>query len=507
MRHITQKGGKMSFLSKFVLALSLTICSFQSFCANDNKEIKLNSIAETVAKGVEKVSNVNAGESNRTLFILDETHISRVAQIQHAIALTRLHDKYNLKQIALEGYFVEQPPISTNWYASAAQKDCKARVGVAVNLLKEGEISEAEFIKLVYDDVTLVPVEKKVEHTLKPPEGSGEALNSYLQAIAQANSGLVEWVNKEVKNLNIALDPKNMDMEAYLIILNEIVSNAEKNGVVIDTPSKKAMEETIAFVGQRVKASKTMLESINNPRNGDNSSTIAMIIGKAHTKGMVKQLRKKNETLVVLTPFCVVQNDTTGDLTGDMLTRKMDVLSVYTEGYKKQLHDIFNGLAKPGVVLFEPWLQGEAELSLFTDRIARSLLGPTNASGGAKPPFGFNNTDFNGNWVRIPPDEIKIVPDDENGKSKAILFPAYLKHKDSKDEVKVFVKAGLNSDKVNEKEKTIEELLVEALGEVRAEGKPNLKVEDNAGRTQITKCTRVAISLNPESLKMVKVSS
>ena len=98
---------------------------------------------------------VSKGIKGVPILILEENHDSRAGQIQLAITLVRLYNQYGMKHIALEGYLKERPKIRAEWFARAAHGDLTAKVRAAVNLLQEGEISSAEFMKLVYDESML----------------------------------------------------------------------------------------------------------------------------------------------------------------------------------------------------------------------------------------------------------------------------------------------------------------------------------------------------------------
>jgi len=130
----------------------------------------LGTLARSACAGVGEVRHVSPGSTGAPILVLEEYHLSRVGQLQHAITLTRLYERYGLKRLVLEGYLKEDPEIKTDWFISAAQGLSRAaRTRVAVRLLREGEISSAEFAKLIYRELTLYPGETRDEYRVNCP--------------------------------------------------------------------------------------------------------------------------------------------------------------------------------------------------------------------------------------------------------------------------------------------------------------------------------------------------
>src|SRR5215213_2984457 len=99
-------------------------------------------IATKVADGVGKVVASGQGSSNRTIFIIEETHGSRLAQMEIALMLWRLQKDQGLRQISLEGAFTAKGDLPATWFhkSTDAASD-RTHQEVALTLLKEGEIS------------------------------------------------------------------------------------------------------------------------------------------------------------------------------------------------------------------------------------------------------------------------------------------------------------------------------------------------------------------------------
>ena len=149
-------------LANYICALLVAVLA-SNLQAQDTDRIR--GIAEKVSADVATAKDARVGFRGRPVFIVEEYHNSRKLQIEAAVCLVRLYDHTQLRDIALEGYIIDGRAISTKWYAEVAGSDFGARVRVAVQLLKEGEIRCAEFMALTYDDCVLHPIDKADEHT------------------------------------------------------------------------------------------------------------------------------------------------------------------------------------------------------------------------------------------------------------------------------------------------------------------------------------------------------
>jgi len=515
-------------------------------------------IARATCEGVGIVKKVSTGTRGAPILILEERHDSRSGQIQHAITLVRLHDRYGLKHIALEGYLKEDPEIKTDWFVSAAMGLDQATISrIAVRFLREGEISSAEFMKLVYKDLFLHPIETKSEYSVELDDEAVRAPILYLLKIAlkslrEEHVPRLEQFKKEIENLKgnkvtqekkmaemydyiLSVDPwtqakvkvlqnldsgKVMSGEQQLILTGEIVNRAEKLSVEFEPEEIRAMERYLAFWRGRRAASITMVLSTGVIADRQDVMIVAMTTGAAHTDSMCNRLKVANRPFAVVMPLSLETREEIGDLTWDMLERKYDGASVYSEGFMKKLLDSFQssagkksqgfkqGFKKPKPVLPEPWFQAKAELYLFTERIVRGILGPPNPPGDGKPPYSFSDDVFKGRWVFVDPKRISTISDTEDGKGRAVLFPAILNPVDREKRSVIWVKAGLGVAIVPEQEReSVESMLMKALQDVRSEIKPSKRVEDAAGRVQITLNTVAAYSNNQQSATRIVLNA
>lgn len=544
-------------MPKLFLCGLLVICLLSFFSSNlqGQKGRDAGAIAKEACQGVGVVEKTSLGTKGSPIIILEENHASRAGQIQHAITLVRLHERYGLKHIALEGYLKEEPEIKIDWFANAAQGlSSVIRNRIVVRLIREGEISSAEFMTLVYDDIFLHPIETISEYAVELDEEASRVPILYLLKIAQqslreqhkpklqqfqkdieelqlnteANKEAIEKKLKEMFDYILSADPwaqgktkllqdkdviRSMSGEQHITLIEEIVNRAERLSVELEPEEKNAMKRYLAFWRGRIKASKTMILSAEKIADQANVSVVAMVIGAAHTQGMCAMLKDSNRPFAVVTPLSLKRGDEAGDLTWDMLERKYERLSIYSEGFAQTLIEAFPKphklkYKKPRTVLSEPWFQGKTELYLFTERIAGGVLGPPNPPGGGKPPYGFSDDDFKGKWGFINPKRISIIPDTKDGKGRAVLFPAILNYRDAERRTEIWVKAGLGVAMVSGQERErVESMLQKALEEIQNENEPSKKVEDEAGRVQITLNTVAAYARTQQAAKKVTLGS
>lgn len=543
-----QEKNNSQFLSILLIfgLLIISLCGCSSGDSDTQKGGIVEAIAREASQGVGLVRKTYRGTKGTPILILEENHTNRAGQIQHAIALVRLHKQQKMRHIALEGYLKELPEITRDWFTNAAYGlDSMARARVAVRLLVEGEISCAEFMKLVYDDISLHPIETKTEYAVELRQNDYLAPLLYLFKIAEKslrqehmprlnqlmedfkraenenNSELIEKKRKEIFNFILSADSwaqdkarvlqdikaiSSMSEEQQLALAEEIANRAEKLSIDLKPEEKKAMEQYLTFFRGRLKASRTMIVAAEEIADLPGIFVVAMVVGAAHTEGMCTFLRNADRPFAVIRSLSFLEID----LPWDMFERKYKRLSVYSEGFTETLLKAFPPPKhkKPEPVLSEPWFQGKAELYLFTERIASGRLGPPRLPSGGKPPYGFADDEFNGRWIYIDPKLIKIISDTDEGKGRAVLFSAILNPNNPERSRKIWVKAGLSvANVLGQERENIESMLMRALQEVQSEKEPSKKVEDNAGRVQITINTVAAYATTEQDAQKVILGS
>ena len=340
------------------------------------------SMGRAACNGVGVVKQSSQGQRGAPIFILEEVHTSPAGQIQIAIALVRLHERYGLNHIALEGYLKEEPPIKADWYKSAAHEDRQIMAHVAARLLQEGEISSAEFMLLVYNDINIHPIETAREYDVEMSDDAVRAPLLYLlkmaqRSLRQEHVPKIQQLQKEIEDLPegeaklkknqelldfiLSVDPfteehakalantdlkTGMTAEKQLSQIEAIQKRAKSLSLSLNPEEEKAMADNLTFWRGRVAASKTMVRSTEAIADRSGGAPIAMSVGAAHTNGVCEMLRVSRRPFVVISPLSLERGETTGDLTYEMLQRKYKKHSVYSEGFKQTLQQVLRTTEK-----------------------------------------------------------------------------------------------------------------------------------------------------------------
>jgi hypothetical protein len=450
----------------------------------------LDEIARNIAKDVAAVGKTSASGSGAPVLILEETHTSRASLIQHAIVLTRLYARYGLRDVALEGYLQDKPKIDARWFTDRLRLRPVDRARVAVRLLKEGEISAAEFSKLVYADINLVPAEVSSQHNVSLGDGAYDAVLALAQKISPSRGDAVS------KKLEAAVkDP--LSAEEQLNMAESLDRDRASMKIVLPPKTLRDWQSWLAFWRARAGGNKTMLEATLSASSGSASRMIAMNVGAAHTEGLCGMLRNANRPYAVITPLALKNHDVRGDIDHNY-PRKEKRLSVQTDGFfMSAIQGATTKSIKPEPDVNEPWLQAKALIYQLTDVIANRLVGQPSPPSGGKPAFDFSEDDLRGRWVRVDPTQIEIVPDDLNGKRKAVLFPLVLNPGDSTHTRTLWIKAiadqQVHLSSAAEETALIESMLRQALSEVQAEKDAPSQAEDSSGTIRVSSNVRAAI--------------
>ncbi|MBV9852055.1 MAG: hypothetical protein JO250_20510 [Armatimonadetes bacterium] len=513
------------------------------------------------------------------MIVFEELHNSRAAQIQEAIALVRLHDHHALRHIALEGYRQDEAPIKSDWYDQAVTR-ADSRTGPAVELLKEGEISSAEFMKLAYADMKVDPIEKSADYNVEEPNpipafnGAVSILNrvalksippqriaplvSRIRQIkqlqgaprARAQSQLMQtilagspWAKATLASLRQVLSGQDVDLEHEVKLFNGIKQKAQAQGIVIDPKDEQALDQFLAFLQARQRASQTMAAAAGQIADQPDVSVLAMIVGEGHTHGVCQQLAAAGRPYALLQPKALANKQDPSSLSSTMSERKYHHLSIFSDDVlgraAKKAFSNNGGTKKYPTVLNEEWLQGKATMYGYIDEITRRLLpesgggstgGNKNNSGnnnnggghgggggaggggggtGNQPPWGFRNDDFRSRLVFIDPHGIRKV---DHG--RALIIRVTLNPDDPARRQTIYVKSARGRDAdvpPGEKEPT-ERMLKDALHEVEApersyaeHPKGATHPGDEAGRIKISRETVAAFAASEGDAERAQV--
>jgi hypothetical protein len=450
-------------------------------------------IAQAVSVGVETLTQSSGGKGIPVI-VQEERHNSRVGQLQHAASLARLHDKYGLRDIVLEGYLKDRSDINTDWFTKCiSKKTAESRARVAIQFLKNGEISAAEFMKLVYPDITLHKAETSDNYNVEPP--SSFAVIDYLKAIAQVDSA---WAIEKSKPYQSMEAFQSLSGEEKLNLAKEIKNHAEGKSIAVSSEAKQSMEAYLNFMEKRLASNNTINDVITSVLASRTPKVVAVIIGADHTHGMSRLLSNVNRSFAVLKPQYTPGREEQGDLTTAMYERKNKRLPVFSQGLSALILQQVSEAKKPEPVIPEHWFEAEGEFNGFGSSVAEAILGapsPPGPPNGGKPPFGLSDNDFDGRWIKIDVAKIEYLPN-QNDLRRAVLIPLTFKRSGNIVWVGATMKRGQEQG-----QETVEAIITEALQDVKAEEKTPERAEDQTGRVQMSTRTFAVIGTNKEAVK------
>ncbi|HSK73252.1 MAG TPA: hypothetical protein VK892_16250 [Pyrinomonadaceae bacterium] len=457
-----------------------------------------------MSDGVGTVTQFSTDANGVPVIALDERHNSRVGQLQHAITLVRLYDKFGLKDIVLEGYLKESSKFNTDWFTKAvAGKTPEARAKVAVQFLKHGDISAAEFMKLVYPDITLHAAEASETYHVEPP--ANFAVIDYLQAIVKVDPA---WAVEKSKPYQSLESFQALSGDEKLGRAKEIKQYVEDNSISVSPKIRQSMQQYITFMEKRMASNITINDTVKMVSSSSSPKVIAINIGEDHTHNMCQLLKQANHPYAVVTPRYGSPNKEHGNLTDTMYDRKNKKLPVFSQGLSALILQEVSGGKKPEPVLAEHWFEAEAEFHAYVTSLAEGVLGPPTPPD-EKAPFGFSNDDFRGKWISIVLADAEYLPDQDD-RRRAILIPVKFNRSGKVVWVGATLQRGMESNQV-----TVEAILTQGLQDIQAEkktpesaeqdikteGKPPKPAKGKIGSIQMSSTTFAIVGNNKEAIK------
>lgn len=369
------------------------------------------------------------GRAERTVIVFEETHASGLGQLEIALMLVRLHDRHNLRQVSLEGAIFDKGVLPTKWFHDLTGTAPAKRAGqeAAVRLLKEGEISAAEFISLVMPDVQVRGNERADEYDVKLSDKASGASIEHLIAIAekslsqdqivQVNQMIRAGKEKEAVEFIIASDSwaneryKKLTSEESILsteelskILEEIEAKAKDVSAEVREEDRKGLREETAFFKTATKRSQTMVDNTFAMSDQSPKSLVALIIGVAHSPGVIELLKAGKASYALVSPVSLVAADKSGTLTTPAYNRKNELKSVDEPG---RLGAYLDGRHKPPSNVGVRWLQIKTEIFLISTLVAEA------SAGGEKPPFKSLENMFKSlQFINIDPSSYKLIKRD-----------------------------------------------------------------------------------------------
>lgn len=348
-------------------------------------------IATEVARDVGKVLASGRGSTEQTIFIFEEKHDSRIAQMEIAVMLWRLQKIHHLRQISVEGAIFAKDDLPVGWFHHAAEVGEAKQAGreAVLSLLRQGEIAAGEFIALAQPSVQVKGVELQSEYEVKASK-TNSALG-FLVGIAEKSlsSSDVQRVNDLVKAEKIeeALDHifsrDSWSRERYqklfgndiasteeaVVIMREIEAKARELDVRIESRQAAGFQEDLNFQQVASRRSCTMVRNTLTLLDARNQAPVALVIGAAHTAKVVELIKAARVSYVVLSPLSLVTPTKAARLTTPMYERKIAFRSV--DG-ARMLGGLLDGRRKPGPLLGKIWFQSKAAIFIATERIVNA---------------------------------------------------------------------------------------------------------------------------------------
>ncbi len=489
-------GGSMSFNFAASVIIAVVGCGFLTDCGPGRTDLlqplprELDSPAARLARSggndAGSIDHAFKGKGGTPVIVLEEFHNSRASQIQHAITLVRLYQRQRVRTLGLEGYLKERPRIDGQWFTRKWRGQTPLQnARVAIRFLAEGEISEAEFMKLVFDDFELYPIETASQYNISLRENASDAMLELAERIDPPRAKEIHQRMEQAYSAGLSLSA-----EEHLAIAEDLETERVSKGIRLSPESRTDWDSWLRFWRGLAQGNQTMLAAISAVVQ-KSSSPVAMVIGAAHTQGIGNLLVSAGRPFAVVTPLALKHNDKRGDLE-QSYDLKDQGFSVQAKGWLMTtiIAAVPSRTKKPEPVIFPvPWFEIKARIYQFTDRITNSILSPPNPPGGGKRPFGFSGDEFRTPLVQIDPRQIVYLPDDEG--RRAVLFPIVLNPIDHEKRVTLWIKAGLRGTQP-EGPLAIECLLKAALSEVQQESDTSSQTENDQREIQ-TSSNTVAI--------------
>ncbi|NLX09600.1 MAG: hypothetical protein GXY36_08080 [Chloroflexi bacterium] len=398
----------------FLLALSLVLAGWYGrpgpSLAQDTYDL------DAITDGVGRYDFLTPNDAEPRVFLVQENHVYVSGQVESAVMIHRLVRDYGLSLIGSEGAF-PVTSFDTSWF-NAGLSPNQVR-NIAVELLGEGEISQAELAAIVYPDYADVTVGGDFaifgiddQSYYESADVTARWAGEFDLAMLYTAIALLDTVGQEavLDHFDVIPDEEGPEMDAwreqlYTLTYTNHPDLAIRNwyadsilepgacmmrGVTEDLNSLDAgleiikahqtdteaawglsLAESINFAGQErefyINAHErevTMVYELGGWLADHPDRAILAVIGAGHTGWMERTLEDDGYSTVVLSSESLCDPSVAIELSDEAYVSKMEGQSV----------DIFGGLAgllsgvdpvlsiKPGNVLEQPWFQVDAQV-------------------------------------------------------------------------------------------------------------------------------------------------
>ncbi|MEX0677166.1 MAG: hypothetical protein WD063_08835 [Pirellulales bacterium] len=278
----------------------------------------LQAKAERVTEGVGELITTTPSRAAGPVFIFEENHASRIGQIQIATMLTRLYHQQGLRIVGLEGAIKATAPLPAGKYLAAV--DESARNATLKDLLREAEISGAEYAGAVLPGLQIVGIENADEYNVRPPDGvspefvailaiaertlNPEALQNVAEKISRGKvDDAIDAMKSADPWIKARLDTMMHPSQNLADLVGNVQAIKEKaQSLEIELPLEVAsgLDASISFHRTADDRSSTMADAIAELSKQNPGKPVAMIIGAAHTERVLAELESNGVAAVVL---------------------------------------------------------------------------------------------------------------------------------------------------------------------------------------------------------------
>ncbi len=465
-----------------------------------------------VTLDVGSVAEIKRGFEGRRVCVFEEKHSSVAGQLEIAIMLLRLHDRYGLWHIALEGFTTDKPFPQTQWYREiGGPDDEEIRHEVLAGILREGEISSVELVALTLPDVLIHAADDPAAYAVELTTRADIASTYYLykiglKSVRPAHYARLQKFNRqhrvsEMIEYVISLDGwaksrhesmksarQNASSEEILRELKKIEAHAASVGAEITAEERSAMSDAQSFFEAAGRRSATMVQVVQN-LDPAAARMVALNIGTAHTETVSRLLTEAGTTYAVLSPASLSENREAGDLSSESFERKRQALSVAQT--EQGLGSLLDGRKKPLLVIDQTWLKADVQLRFATALIARA-------------PFGANFPDPDLRRKIDSLDRIKVQWNSVRKVGSDKLF--MVSTLGEKGWTNIWGYCGKpRAEIIRRGRRSLEELLLDTLNSIRQEGGRRTETQKRPVFELITHDVIAAYAREPGALKDVRV--
>jgi len=358
--------------------------------------LTLRDFAEKVAEGVGFVEDVYEGDPDRVIYLFKENHAALIGQVEIAIMVNRLYAHYNMRELAIEGYASTEPPLDLSWAHRLPPyipgEPITDREDVLSTMLAEGEVNSAEFLGLVYEDVTVYGIDNAELYAIDVEPVVYNAPFIYLYYIAIAfmddqelnlwNGYMDQERYQEAYEFALSTDSYTAEMnerfgvgsdnsvEEVVVLYEEIQAYANENEVDIPPDLVTDMELLFDQMDIVIQRSEAMVENILAlAETIELQGPIAVFAGAAHASHMAELLEDRGVSLVLIDALSREEGLEGGMLPVEAYMRKIAGQSIGGEG---TIGSLLDDRKKPGPTAQKERTRIEEMLREIFQKLART---------------------------------------------------------------------------------------------------------------------------------------